>query len=345
MAFQPGDAVRIQARLTFAALLTFAVPAWAGEVKVSFSNGLVTVLATDASPRQILAEWAKLGQVRIVNLERLGGAPVTVQMTDVPEARALETLLRGTAGFVAAPRADSTTAGSQYDRILLLPGVAPAIPVTSAAPTPTPATAFGRGRPLPAFEPGDDESATVRSMPYNWSGSTSGNYEPGQGTNRQVTPGQATMPGVYYQSPVYPGMPTAPAQGTQQAPATQFGVPTSGGSQRLQPTAGATVPGVATVAPVPASPYPSPLPDSATETPAVPAQGTPAATSPARPGETAGPAPATFRNPYGLPEPMQPPVVNPNANPYGLPNPPKPPAPAPQPTGPIKKSDGAGGQN
>ena len=96
------------------ALLAAAGPAWGGEVKLSFSHGLVTLIATDASPREILSEWARLGQVRVTNLDRLAGAPVTLQMTDVPELRALETILRGTAGYVAAPRREVVATVSGY---------------------------------------------------------------------------------------------------------------------------------------------------------------------------------------------------------------------------------------
>ena len=147
-------------------LLTAAVPARAGEVKLSFSNGLVTIVATDASPRQILAEWAKLGQVRIINLERLSGGPVTLQLTSVPEAQALETLLRGSAGYVAAPRqAAAAEATSRYDRILLMPGVAPAMPpATSSAAAPQP-TGRGRVVSLPTFDAAavDDDDVSSRA--------------------------------------------------------------------------------------------------------------------------------------------------------------------------------------
>ena len=115
-------------------------------MKLSFSNGLVSVVATDASPREILAEWARLGQVRVTNLDRLVDTPVTLQLTDVSEARALETILRGTAGYIAAPRLGSISTASRYDRILLMPGIAPA--VTAAAPSSqTPNAGMGRGRP------------------------------------------------------------------------------------------------------------------------------------------------------------------------------------------------------
>ncbi len=148
------------------ALLATASPAWAGEVKLSFSNGLVTVLATHASPREILAEWARLGLVRVTNLDRLAGTPVTLQLTDVPETRALETILRGTAGYIAALRGESISTISRYDRILLMPGVAPAMPAVSPSPQPQNA-GMGRGRPGQQLfgTPGDSGAGSAGATP------------------------------------------------------------------------------------------------------------------------------------------------------------------------------------
>ncbi len=169
------------------ALLAAAGPAWGGEVKLSFSHGLVTLIATDASPREILSEWARLGQVRVTNLDRLAGAPVTLQMTDVPELRALETILRGTAGYVAAPRREVVATVSGYDRILLMPGLAPAIPVVAASPRPSTDTAGERGRfgQPPFGMPGGDagSAGTQGFAPARGGGITP------LGPNRQVMQG------------------------------------------------------------------------------------------------------------------------------------------------------------
>jgi hypothetical protein len=126
--------MRILSRLVFVPLLLLAAGglADAGDVRVSLANGLVTIVATDASPRQILAEWARLGQIRVANLERLAGAPLTLQLRDVPETKALQTVLRGTAGYVAVPRGQADGVASSYDRILLLPGMAPTLSASTA---------------------------------------------------------------------------------------------------------------------------------------------------------------------------------------------------------------------
>ncbi len=164
-----------------AASLAVAVPAWAGEVKLSFSNGRVTLVATDASPREILTEWARLGQVRVTNLDRLAGVPVTLQMTDEPEARALETILRGTAGYVAAPRLELAPMVSHYDRILLLSGTAPAITAAAASPQPSANTGIARGRGgQPSFGvPDDDGSGPSDGTAPPGIARRSGPYRPG----------------------------------------------------------------------------------------------------------------------------------------------------------------------
>src|SRR5215471_8648550 len=73
------------------------------EVQLTIHNGRVSLTATNATVRQILDEWAKVGQTRIVNIERVVGAPVTVELKDVPEEQALEVILRSLSGYVDAP--------------------------------------------------------------------------------------------------------------------------------------------------------------------------------------------------------------------------------------------------
>jgi hypothetical protein len=140
-----------------AAALLCATTATA-EVRVAISDGKVTVSAKDATLRQILTEWARVGQTRIVNIERLAGAPVTMELTQVPEAQALDTILRSVSGYLAAPRAVGVPNASTYDRIFLLPTSvgAPArqAPVAVAAQPPAPAFA------PPMFQPDDAVSET-----------------------------------------------------------------------------------------------------------------------------------------------------------------------------------------
>jgi hypothetical protein len=112
------------ALLGIAALPAAAQPA----VKVSFENGgRVTVEATNAPVRAILNEWAKNGGTKVVGVERVSGAPVTLKLVNVPEAQALESILRSVAGYMAAPR-HASSGPSVYDRIMIM--------ATTSAPPP-----------------------------------------------------------------------------------------------------------------------------------------------------------------------------------------------------------------
>jgi hypothetical protein len=128
------------------------------EVQVSMRDGRVTIVATDATVRQILSEWARVGQTKIVNVERIPGGPVTLQLTNVPEQEALDLLLKSVTGYMAAPRAVVVAGLSRYDRILVLPTAAVnRVPVV-APPTPV---AFQQ----PAIQQQPDVDAEGPSIP------------------------------------------------------------------------------------------------------------------------------------------------------------------------------------
>ena len=122
--------VRPLLALTLLALL--ARPA-AAEVSLELRNGRVTVLARQAPIQQVLGEWARKGHTRFVNLERVTGPPLTLELRDLPEQKALAILLRSVAGYIAAPRAVSIPGGSLYDRILILPSSTAAMAAPAAA--------------------------------------------------------------------------------------------------------------------------------------------------------------------------------------------------------------------
>src|SRR5262245_64876910 len=121
-----------QVSAAVALMLVFAAATASAQVQLTIRNGRVTIVAKDATVRQILAEWARVGQTRIVNAERVPGGPVTLQLTNVPEEQALETLLRPLSGYVAAPRASDAANLSRFERILVMPTVAPPPPAATA---------------------------------------------------------------------------------------------------------------------------------------------------------------------------------------------------------------------
>ena len=116
-------------------------------------NGRVTLVAKDATVRQILTEWARVGQTKIVNVERVPGGPITLELTNVPEAQALDVLLRSLSGYIAAPRAGRGRRTSRsFDRIIVMPTLAPARPAIQSPPPPV----FQHGAAVPPPQPADD---------------------------------------------------------------------------------------------------------------------------------------------------------------------------------------------
>ncbi len=113
------------------------------EVKVTMKEGLVSISAKNATVTQILSEWARVGQTRIINAERVTGGPLTLELTDVSELQALDVLLRGAGGYVIAGRAVPSANTSQFDRILIVP------PSANVARPPAAAAAAAQ----PAFQP------------------------------------------------------------------------------------------------------------------------------------------------------------------------------------------------
>jgi hypothetical protein len=106
------------------------------DVRLTMHDGRVTLVAKDATVRQILAEWARVGQTKIVNMERVPGGPISLELTNVPEAQALEILMRTLSGYITAPRPVVVANLSLYDRIIVMPTLASARPATSAPPPP-----------------------------------------------------------------------------------------------------------------------------------------------------------------------------------------------------------------
>ncbi len=195
-----------------AGLLLVAAPAGA-EVRVAIAGGRVTVSAKDATLRQILTEWARVGQTTIVNSDRLAGPPLSLELVDVPEAQALDTLLRSVSGYLAAPRAVDLPNASAYDRIFLLPA-STATPARPGSPSSAPPPAFA----TPVFaqpDDVDDDNVPRRVTPPN-----------GAGPNGPRPPANAfPQPQFQFrQAPPAAEAPQSPAPQTAPAAGAPFGV-------------------------------------------------------------------------------------------------------------------------
>ncbi len=136
----------------------------AQNMKLQIQDGRVTLEAQNVPVRQILAEWARIGGAKIINGEKVVGAPLTLQFQGMPEREALDIILRGVSGYMLAARQAATGPGvSAFDRIMILP--------TSSAPRdagPAPganSNAFGRPMRAPAMpvqaEPVEEEVAVA----------------------------------------------------------------------------------------------------------------------------------------------------------------------------------------
>lgn len=219
------------------------------EVKVTMVNGNVSVSATNATLSQILAEWARVGQTRIVNIERVSSAPISIELVNVPEAQALDTVLRSMSGYLAAPRTAPVANASTFDRIFLLPTSSgtPARAAASAASMPAPAPFAAPPQTPTSFQPGpfipEDDSQrdpeAVRQAPIGRGGPIP--PPPIRGAGGEVPfpqPTNGRQPGI--QPPIQPGAAetpfpspfgvTSPANpfATGGVPATPMGVATPG---------------------------------------------------------------------------------------------------------------------
>jgi hypothetical protein len=147
-------------------------------------------------------EWARVGQTKIVNVDRVPGGPMTLELTNVPEAQALEVLLRALSGYITAPRPVEVENLSHFDRIIIMPTLAAARPVTSSPPPP----AFQQAPQFapPAADDDDDDkpAPNVRIPPGGAQrGPVFNTFPQPQVGNPQATPMQQPNIGTPQQMP------------------------------------------------------------------------------------------------------------------------------------------------
>lgn len=179
----------------------------ADELKLSMQDGRVTIIANNVPLRQILQEWARVGQAQIVNADKLSGPAITLQLNDVSEKEALDILLRSASGYIAAPRPVAIAGAAMYDRVTIM-----------ATSRPPPATAGNVipptfQRPPPVMDVDDEPINVAMPQPVN---PAMGQFPgmPPQGVTgvpppTQAQPGPMTSPrpGALPQPQLPPGMP------------------------------------------------------------------------------------------------------------------------------------------
>jgi hypothetical protein len=218
-------------------LVLVAIPpgATGGTLSVEFNNGYVTISAVSVPLRQVLTEWARLGQTRVVNVEKLGGAPVTLELAHVPEKQALEILLRSVPGYLAAPRATVIPGSSQFDRIVVMSGtVAPPSQTAAAPPAPLPPPPT----PMPAAAVDDQDEPVAQEVQDQAPDQAAGGeqQDPDQAQPQPQVPRTLSSPGVQPIPPAPQGQNNDGDGVPQQQPAGPAPVP--GGGALVSPTPG-----------------------------------------------------------------------------------------------------------
>jgi len=144
-------------------------------------NGLVSLVAQNVTVREILAEWTRQGGTQVQGADKITGAPITVQFDGQPESVVLESLLRGTAGYILYPRVDGSSGASIWQSVSILATSHPT-QLYSAPTSNSPQIA-----PIVQTMP-DDEIPPVTPSP-------NGPVQTQQAPPPQ--PNRPTMPGVY----------------------------------------------------------------------------------------------------------------------------------------------------
>ncbi|MCC7178631.1 MAG: hypothetical protein IT177_09600 [Acidobacteria bacterium] len=192
-------------------VLALSASASAQQLTLQFQDGRVTVDAAGVPVRTILSEWARLGGTRVVGGEKVAGAPVTIRLENVPEAQALEIILRNVAGYMAAPRRADSTGASAYDRILVLP--------TSSAPAAASASAGTRAN-------GNGNNANALNGTQR---GVRGGFIPPPPTEEQQAVAEEPDPGVNQPPFSFPAPGQNPFQAAGQP--TPFGTPVAPGAE------------------------------------------------------------------------------------------------------------------
>ena len=157
--------------------LALASQAVAADLTLQIRDGRVTLDARNVAVREILAEWARVGETKIiVSGNRIEGPPVTLYVAGVPERDALDLVLRGMSGYIVVGRSAEASGTSAFGLIYVLP--------TSAAP------AAAR----PAF-PGRVVHPAADSSPAQAAPSNPSSNGPGVADAKDKRPPPPTGPG------------------------------------------------------------------------------------------------------------------------------------------------------
>ena len=193
----------------------------ATSVRITFANGHVSIAASNATVGEILQEWARVGGSRFINAERIPATErLTLSLENEPEARALQQLLRSTAGYAAGAR--TAAVGSTIGNVVIVPvsraGSYAQVSRPSAPSTAIETPVVNARQPQPDDDgpvrravPPPAPQVTAQSASAGTTASASaplGQASPLSGTQTQVVPGLGAVtsdrPGAIIQSPARP---------------------------------------------------------------------------------------------------------------------------------------------
>ena len=133
----------------------------APKVQITFEQGgLVSLVANDATVREILVEWSRQGGSTFVNGERLSGSPLTLEFSHQPEKDVIASILRQAAGYLIGPRRAGTVGASTVEVVYILPTSNPSSSgytppaSTTYQPQPQISTPGSPADELPPVQPG-----------------------------------------------------------------------------------------------------------------------------------------------------------------------------------------------
>lgn len=154
--------------------------AYAQQVQLTIKDGRVTLKTENATVRQILDEWTRVGQTKIVNADKVTGQPLSLTLIDVPEREALDTVMRQAAGYAVVERAADTPNTSTFDRILVMARTTPVTAPASGGATSASSSPVATYTP-PADPVGPEEQVALAEEPPQPAAPVVNPYAPGGG--------------------------------------------------------------------------------------------------------------------------------------------------------------------
>jgi hypothetical protein len=135
-------------------------------VRIAFDGGRVTLAANDALVGDVLAEWARVGGTLFTGADRIPPVRITVDLVELDETSAIETVIGSANGFLATRRTDGPVGSSRLGRVAIaLPSsVAAALTPAPGIDMSIPEARFEFAAPSTGGSPDDPDSTTAKVL-------------------------------------------------------------------------------------------------------------------------------------------------------------------------------------